>query len=204
MKRSRSINLARMRKAPLNTAKPLALAITAASLASCGGSTKESQVYSDVEHCSTENPGLEQQCEMAYLEALDVAADSGPKYRSEYDCEKDFGNHNCHAYQSTSNNNWFVPLMAGFMFAKLTDNHNYYRGAPLYTSYSPYSPYYNRWTTVDGWDYGHRRYGSIRTSKKAFEPKPKVTKTISRGGFGSKVAAKSSWGGSSSKGSWGG
>jgi len=46
-------------------------------------------------------------------------------------------------------------------------------------------------------------------SKKAFEPKPAVKRTISRGGFGSKVAAKSNWGKSSGWGksggrSWGG
>ena len=203
MKRSRSINLARMRKSPIDVAKPLSVAVAAATLASCGGSTQRSEVYMDADHCKQDNPGLEQQCEAAYLEALEVAADSGPKYGSEYQCEKDFGNHNCHSYTSGSNN-WFVPLMAGYMFAKVTDGMNYYRGAPLYTSYSPYSPYYNRWSTVDGWDYGYRRYGEIRTSKKAFDPKPKVTKTMSRGGFGSKVAAKSSWGGSKSSGGWGG
>jgi len=204
MKRSRSIHLSSMRQRG-SALKPLAVAVAASGLAACGGSSQEALIYQDAAHCKTENPNRSQDCEVAYQEALKTAAESGPKYSSNNACQHDFGNYNCQQY-STGGNNWFVPLVSGFMLAKVIDHatgNYYYRGAPLYTSGSPYSPYYNRWTTVDGWDYGYRRYGSVRTSTKAFDPKPKVSKTISRGGFGSKAATKSSWGGSS-KGSWGG
>lgn len=202
MKRSRSINLDKMRKRSSQAAKPLALAIAASGLAACGGSSKEAQIYADAEHCKNENPNLLQECETAYQQALKTAEESGPKYGSQRDCESDFGNYNCQ--RVSSGNNWFVPLMTGYMLANVVDSiGGGYRGAPLFSSRSPYSPYYNRWTTVDGYDYGYKRYGTVRTSSKAFDPKPKVSKTISRGGFGSTASAKSSWSGSS-KGSWGG
>lgn len=205
MKRSKSIDIARMRKQAGKTVKPLAAVVTAGSLVACGGgsSTKEAEIFVDADHCKDANPHLVQECDVAYEEALKTAAESGPKYTSRNSCESEFGNNNCHSYQNGSSN-WFVPFMAGYIFSEVIDSVSDRRGAPLYTSYSPYSHYSNRWVTVDGWDYGRKRYGSVRVSKKTFDKKPKVTKTMSRGGFGSKAATKSSWGGSSSKSSWGG
>ena len=48
------------------------------------------------------------------------------------------------------------------------------------------------------------RRRSMRVSEKSLKPKPTVSKTMSRGGFGSSVRAKSSWGSSTKKGGWGG
>ncbi|CAA0081103.1 Uncharacterised protein [BD1-7 clade bacterium] len=200
MKRSKSINLQRMRK----TATPLATGVAATTLVACGGG-QEAEVFANVEQCTDAHPELRSQCETAYEKALQQAADSGPKYSSMYDCSADFGNDNCRSYQHGSSN-WFVPAMGGFLFAQAIDNRRHYHSSPVYTSYSRYSPYYGRWSTVDGRDYGRARYGSkVRVGNDTFKPKPKVTRTISRGGFGSSVSAKSSWGGSrSSRGGWGG
>ena len=205
MKRSKSINIARMRKQAGKSAKPLAAVVAAGSLAACGGgsATKEAKIYVDADHCKAENPHLAAKCEAAYHQAARTAAQSGPAYEDERTCEAEFGKNACKPYNS-GYNTWFVPFMAGFIFSEIVDKATDNMGAPLYTSYSPYSRYNNRWVTVDGWDYGRKRYGSVRVSKKTFDPKPKVTKTMSRGGFGSKAATKSSWGGSSSKSSWGG
>lgn len=207
MKRSQGINLAKMRKQNTRFAlKPLALGIATAGLVGCGSNSQEGQVYRDVNECADDNPGNELQCETAYERALSEAAASGPKYRSMNDCTVDFGNANCVPYQTASGNNWFVPAMAGFIFARALDRNNYYYSTPVYTSYYRHSPFYGNWVGVDGSYYGKKRYGRIKVSKKAFAPKPMVKRTISRGGFGSKVAAKSSWGGSrsSSRGGWGG
>ncbi len=200
MKRSKSINIARMRK----TASPIAVSVAATTLVACGSSKEEAEVFAGVEQCINANPDMVSECQAAYEKALAKSAESGPKYRSMYDCSAEFGNSNCVPY-SHNGNNWFMPAMAGFMFAQALDNNrHYYRSSPVYTSYSSHSPYYGRWTTVDGNYYGRARYGKVKVSKDAFKPAPKVTRTISRGGFGSKVSAKSSWGGSSSRGGWGG
>jgi len=208
-KRSRHINLRHMRKSGRNFhLKPLAAALSAVTLLGCG-SSHEAMVYRDVSDCIQDNPHLEEQCEKAYQRAQAESLNSGPKYASERDCNFDFGRDNCVAHTGPQGQNWFIPAMAGFMFARLLDDGYYRNGfgygySPLYTSYSRYSPHYGKWSTVDGKLYGSRRYGSIKVSGDAFKPKPKVVRTMSRGGFGSKVAAKSSWGGSSSRSGWGG
>ncbi|MCG8614236.1 MAG: DUF1190 domain-containing protein [Pseudomonadales bacterium] len=213
MKRTRFINLERMRKAPERNvfrakpgfrAKPLCLALAGVTLASCSD-TEEVVVYRNLHDCKLQNPELQEQCETAYQEALSKAASSAPKYLSRSDCEDEFGANTCVSYRSESNIDWFMPAMAGFLFAKALDRPNYYRTQPMFTSYSYHSPMRGHWTTSDGYRYGSVKDRRVTVDPKAFKPKPKVSKTISRGGFGSKVAAKSSWGGSSSKsGGWGG
>lgn len=206
MKRTKAINLERMKKRAAGRSefsfKPFALVMAASTFVACSSSTKEAKVYKDANQCIDQNPGLAEQCEVAYKKALEESAASGPKYRTKQDCIAEFGERNCVPYVQ-GGNNWFMPAVAGFMFAKVLDG-NRYQSSPLYTSYSRSSPAYGQWTTVDGSTHGRARYGSMRVNEKAFEPKPKVTRTISRGGFGSKVAAKSNWGGGSSRSSWGG
>lgn len=203
MKRTTRIDLSKMRKQPQRfVLKPLALAVATASLMACGGSQQQATAYQSVDECKRDNPSLGAQCEQAYDQALSEAARSGPKYRSERDCVAEFGANNCVPYSTHSGNNWFMPAMAGFLLGRALDRPDSYYSSPLYTSYSRYSPAYGRWTTVDGRLQGAKRSGAIKTSPQVFKPKPTVTRTISRGGFGSSVAAKSSWGGS--RGGWGG
>lgn len=206
MKRSQSINLQRLRKSPGRYAvKPLVLAVAAATLVSCGNKTQQAIIYKDVHQCVSDNPTLEIECQMAYDQAVQKSLESGPKYDSRKQCDSEFGDNNCIPYAGPSGQSWFVPAIAGFMFGQMLNNPSYYHSAPLYTSYSRYSPFYDNWVTVDGDSFGRRRYGYTTVSTDVFKPKPAVTKTMSRGGFGSTVAAKSSWGsGSSKKGGWGG
>lgn len=226
MKRTRSINLERMRKLgddqshllkPLQSKlKPLAVSVAASVLVACSSGGEEAVVYSDISHCLAENPGQDARCESAYADALKVAQESGPKYTALNSCTYEFGENNCVPYQSNTGQNWFIPVVAGFMLSEIIDevgdsfDRRRYRSAPLYTSYSRYSPFYGQWSSVDGYTYGKSRYGKINVSDNAFKPKPKISRTISRGGFGSTVAAKSNFGGSSkggwgsSKGGWGG
>ncbi len=59
--------------------------------------------------------------------------------------------------------------------------------------------------TADGQVVGKAgRTSTYKVSKSSLKPKPVVTKTVSRGGFGSVASAKSSWGGGKRSGSWGG
>ena len=212
MKRTKSINLDRMRKsAHLGRFKPIVYTVAAATLAACGNSSRDAQVYQDVAACVRDNPELGQQCEAAYQKALTDSYKSGPKYRNERECVEEFGSNNCVVYKAPSGQSWFMPAVAGYLFARALDRRNFYHSAPLYTSHSLYSPFYGRWTTVDGSLYGRRQYGRIKVNEKVFDSKPPVTRTISRGGFGSTVAAKAKWGGSSSRshggsfrGGWGG
>jgi uncharacterized protein YgiB involved in biofilm formation len=190
------------KKHKLFSVKPLTMAIATATLVACDN-PREAKVYRDAGHCIAENPNLSEACEAAYQKAKAEASRSGPKFQTETICEAEFGDGNCIPYRSTGGQNWFMPAVAGFLLAKALGR-NDYESSPLFTSYSRYSPNYGQWTTVDGSQYGNRRYGSLKVPADTFKPKPTVTKTISRGGFGSTVSAKSSWGGSSYRGGWGG
>ena len=202
MKRTKSINLERMRKAPARfKLKPIVLSIAALSLAGC--SSRDATVYTSVADCISQKPNLRNVCESAYQKALAKSAITGPKYQSDYDCSYDFGRNRCVPYKSPTGKNWYMPEMSGYMLANsIEEDEEDYESEPVYSSSNYNSGYYGHWTTVDGSTYKRTR-GPISVKDDTFKPKPAVTKTISRGGFGSTVAAKSSWGGSSYS-SWGG
>jgi uncharacterized protein YgiB involved in biofilm formation len=205
MKRTQSINLNVMRKAPkLFTFKPLAFAITAGTLAGCSDDSQESQVFRTIDDCVRGNPGQEEQCELAYKDAVNEAIRTGPKYSNMNACLEDFGLDNCTSYTDNNNQSFFMPFMAGYMISSLFDDNRRYRSAPLYTSYSRFSPAYGKWTSTDGRLFGSANSSKVRINSDAFKPKPAVKRTMKRGGFGSTIAAKSKFGGKSSRSSWGG
>ena len=198
-KRSKKIDLNRMRKGFLP--KPLALGIATVFLSACADDRQDATVYQTPQDCVDDNPQFAQECQSAYEEALAEAQRTGPKYGSQRDCEYEFGSNQCR-YVETSSGSWFMPFMAGYMLSDLLSPRRYYT-QPMYTSYSRYSPLRYRWMAADGYDYGDIRRKNFKVRQDAFKPKPAVTKTIKRGGFGSSVRAKSSWG-SSRKSGWGG
>ena len=197
MKRTRKINLDAMRKSRQLVPTVLAVSISIA-LVGCGD-TQQGKIYKTVDQCVADNPGRAEQCEKAYQTAFSEAETSGPKYRSLNDCAVDFDRSQCVERHSSG---VFVPLMAGFMIGRLLDNNRGYQSAPIYTSYRYGSPLYGSWHGSDGANYGSSNYRTIRTDNSTFKPKPAVTRTMSRGGFGSVAKAKASW--SSSRSSFGG
>lgn len=197
-KRSNTINLTKMRKA--FTAKPLALGVSSIMLAACSDDRQEAMIFTSLDECKNQYPEYSASCDAAYQQAIAEASRTSPKFQSQRDCETDFGDNQCVAYRSDNGQSWFMPFMAGYMVSGLFSNRHY--SSPLFTSHSYGSPYRYRWIGADGYDYGDYRMRKKKVSPKAFTPKPTVSRTISRGGFGSSVRAKSSWG--SSKGGWGG
>ncbi len=189
MKRTKQINLTAMRKAV--SSKSVALAGTLL-IAGCGSSNQEAVIYSTVEQCVAESPDSRVECEKAYDNAVAEAERTAPKYSSQRACEMEFGYRQC--AQSQSNSGWFLPALGGFMVGRLAGGgYNYGRPSPLFG-------YRNSWIGADGTSYGSRANRRVNVSKEAFKSKPTTARTISRGGFGSKIQAKSSWGSSRSRG----
>ncbi len=206
MKRTRSIDLASLRKADKSfVLKPAAVGVMAATLSACGDS-EVANIYPNVMECAMDNPEFVELCRMAYEDALQEAAEASPKYLREDDCEEDFGLERCVPYASHAGN-WFMPAMAGFLFAQVIDDMDFdlkkkkkkrYASA-LFLPTSRRSPVFGNWVSATGQSYGAYNTRQVKVSSKAFAPKPKVTSTTKRGGFGSmarKVASRSSsWGG---------
>lgn len=202
MKRTKIINLARFKKT--QPTHSVAVALTASALVSCS-STQDVEVYQNVADCIDSNPMLDSACEAAYQRALRDAYRTGPKYGSLLECELEFGEGECTDYHTRSNQHWFMPMMAGFIFGRAYDHDDHdYDSSPLYSSKRKYSKYYRKWATADGALYGKQRYGKISLKSSALTAKPSVSGTVSRGGFGSMAASKSSSSVSGFKGGWGG
>lgn len=200
-KRSKHINLSRMRKT--FSVKPLALGVASVMLSACGAEREEAKIYTSIDDCKQDYPDALEKCEAAYKTAADEALRTSPRFNSEYDCEYEFGPNQCRNV-NTNGGSFFMPFMAGYMVSSLLSPNRYY-SQPLYTSSSYNSPFRSRWITADGHVFdGDIRKRNYRVSKDQLKPKPTVNRTMKRGGFGSSVRAKSSWGSSSRKGGWGG
>lgn len=200
-KRTKHIDLSRMRKA--FAVKPLTLGIASVLLSACADDRQQAQIYTSVDDCNNDYPDARDQCQAAYQQAVEEAARTSPKFSTVNDCEHEFGTNQCRQVTNESGS-FFMPFMAGYMVSQLLSPRSYY-SQPLFTSYSPYSSFRSRWVSADGHVFnGDVRKRSYKVSPSQFKPKPTVTRTISRGGFGSSVRAKSSWGSSSRSSGWGG
>ena len=204
MKKTKSISLSRLRKAEIFSpvTKPISLAVASASflLVSCSGGKEEAYVASNAQDCADNTELTLEQCEVAYKQALAESEKTAPRYKSRNACEQEFGSNQC--YQSNNSSGIFMPLMAGYLIGSLMDRSHY---NPVYGYSGSNYGLRNNYVLSDGTSIGsrHKKYvhvnkNDVRTSK------PKQTKTISRGGFGSSASAKSSWGTTKSRSSWGG
>jgi uncharacterized protein YgiB involved in biofilm formation len=198
-KRGKLNNLSRFRKT--FSIKPLSLAVSAALLTACGSDKTDVMVVQSPEDCVNKTSMTIDQCEVAYKEALAEAERTGPRYRSLDDCIADFGPRAC--YQPNSSGGFFMPFMAGWMISSAIDgmtNRRYYN--PVFqTRYERQGNY----VTAGGGYVNYSGLGRYKAPYKDVTTKaPAVTKTVSRGGFGSTASAKSSWGGGGKASSWGG
>jgi uncharacterized protein YgiB involved in biofilm formation len=197
MKRSKNIQLDMMRKGSgqFSALRPIVTAIAAVTLSACS-SQEEAVVVSSVEECSTKTTLSRADCEAAYKKAQVEAARTGPKYSNARNCEAEFGPGQCRQERGGV----FMPFMAGFLVSQVMSNsYN-----PVYRYNNRLSSNYNRIMTADGGIIGTAGKSSYRVDSGNLKPKPRTTRTISRGGFGSIASAKSSWGGGRWGGGWGG
>ncbi|WP_018416957.1 DUF1190 domain-containing protein [Teredinibacter turnerae] len=209
MKRSQHVLLPRLRKGVF-PAKRLAVAIAAVVAAGCS-MKQEAKIFTSVDECESDANYTQAECAAAYEKALADARKTAPRYSSRSDCEYEFGPGSCQNYSSGPGiGSYFIPAMAGFMIGQaLQHRSNGYYGPAYNPVFYHYDGGYNRnrapvWTTADGTTLGNGSKRSVNVGKSTFKPKPAVTRTMSRGGFGSTASAKSSWGGSSRSGGWGG
>ena len=203
MKRSQNVILPEMRK---NWRKfslaPISVAVTTAMISGCSDDSVQTNIYGTIDECISDHPSYTAECQTAYQEALIEADRTAPKFKSMNDWASEFGFSGCVA---APQNNWFMPEMAGFVFSRLIDDRRHY-SQPMFTSTYRNSVFYGDWVSSDGRNYGKTyKRGKISVSRDDLKPKATAKRTISRGGFGSTVSAKSSWSStkSSSK-SWGG
>lgn len=203
MKRTRFINLQRMRKwaGPRFSLHPLTVGVAVA-LTGCA-QEEEVNVVLSVSECVRDTSLTEAQCQAAYEQAKQEAEQTAPRYGNANDCEYEFDQ----CYQT--NGGFWVPFMTGWIVSEAIDEigdaaERRRRNHPVFLYSGRSSSLNNRLMTSDGHVIGRPYQNSYRVSRSALDPKPATTRTVSRGGFGSTASAKSSWGGGSSSRSWGG
>lgn len=212
MKRSQNVVLSRLRKQIRPFAlTPIATTVLTTVISGCDTSPNPNQadMFFSMDECTKANPGLEQECQYAYKTAIEEAAKTAPKYKSEADCKAEFSSSSC---IQDNQSGFFMPMMAGFMLAKLVSpEYCKYNNNPYSNCYysEPFFRYNSIGSSRVSWvrANGDLINSSVSSKQKTYTylsagdrmDKPSaVTKTISRGGFGSTVSARSSWSSSSS------
>ncbi len=210
MKRTSFLDLSAMRK---RTRAFVLAPISLAVMTACSGPQEEQVNFvSSVEDCTNSTELSLVECEAAYAQAVKDAEATSPRYQYEQDCANEFG-----SCQRSSSGGFFMPFMAGYIVSGIVGNignsmdrkNRYNNSYPTYL-YRGNGQYNNKIMTADGYVVGSPGSRSYNVSRDALKPKPAVTRTISRGGFGAKASAKSNWGSSKSKSgsrssrSWGG
>ncbi len=204
MKRTKHINLGSMRKkARFFSLAPLALAV----ISGCAPEPKgQVKFVTDIDDCTAHTSLTQEQCRAVYQDAVEEAQRTAPRFGNARDCQAEFGN--C----ESNGSGYFVPIMAGYLISELIDEtgdvleakYKRRNNNPVFR-YEKKGSYHNKIMTADGSVVGSSGRRTYFVKEDTLKPKPKATKTLSRGGFGSKAASKSSWGSkSSSRGGWGG
>ena len=211
MKRTKSIHHASFRKSwSARHLTPVALAVTAVfMLAGCEKSDETVSLYQNADDCSAANPGKSAECTTAFNNALKEAERTAPKYATREDCIAEFGEGQCQQApaqagmaqtgegqaqaQNQSSVSFWMPLMAGYMMGRMMSG-GAYAQQPLFSSKNPASPANGKFVDATGKNYGPATAGgrTMNVPKTAMAPKPAVTKTITRGGFGESVAKQTS------------
>ncbi|AVJ19362.1 DUF1190 family protein [Serratia rhizosphaerae] len=204
MKRTKNINQETFRKSWRSyRMAPVALAVSAVfMLAGCEKSDETVSLYQNADDCSRANPSMSEQCTTAYNNALKEAEKTAPKYASREDCVAEFGEAQCTqapaqagmAAESQSSGSFWMPLMAGYMMGRLMGGGSGFAQQPLFSSKNPASPANGKFVDATGKSYGPATAGgrTMTVPKTAMAPKPAVTNTITRGGFGETVAKQTS------------
>lgn len=169
MKRSRTARLVLMGLSPL-------------ALTACEGG-QEALIYQTVGECTAGGVLSESECQAAFDKSQAQAQVDSPKYRNRPDCIADFGEAQCGT--TPHSQGYFMPFMTGFLIARAFDGGGY-SGQPLYR------PRTGEWTTNGGYTVG-RNTGKVIVDPAATKPQRAITQ--SRAGFGSRAAARGSWGG---------
>ena len=189
MKRSKSIKLVAMGLAPF-------------ALTACSQDPVDALVYKDVAECARDNRLPLTRCEDEYQRALYAHKNSAPKYDRQEACEQEYGVDRCEPLV-TGGGNYFIPIMAGFMAPMMMQRSSGYRGGMVYTQPLYYHrDHWGQYRTSDNYRIPGRS-GQVQAPAKTQRPPSIKTRSVSRGGFGSKASARGGWGSSRSR-SWGG
>ena len=176
-------------------------------LTGCSDTSKDNYplYYTDVDSCIKEGVVTEAICRLEYNKAWQNHLMSSPRYKSLSNCQFDFRSAGCQKLASGK----YIPTMEGYLIYKEQQGNyssssghsgrNSLNIVPIYidgsnkgNNYYPESSRQNETYSDPGRQYKKESYQQPSTT----HAKPSIkTTTKQRGGFGSRAAARGSWGG---------
>lgn len=145
----------------------------------------DATIHANAEQCVASGQLTQAQCDAAFAEAKTEHERIAPRYTSYADCIADFGPEQCGPARDGSSS--FIPFFGGMLLGNLLGGGGRYAPQPLYR------PRSGEFQTAGGVGVGSRT-GAIRVPETATKPQARAI-TMSRSGFGSRAAARGSWGG---------
>ena len=169
-----------------NTFKFALLGVTALTLVACSEAEDEVLAYDSVEACILAGQQDEEVCRTEFARSEKLHREVAPRYQQANQCYSDFGYNRC--YQS--GNSMWLPFMMGYMLAP-RGGASYIASQPLYRTGANPNSFYTASSQKVGSvsTAGQTRVASSQVSRPAAR-----TRTVSRGGFGSRAAGRSSGG----------
>lgn len=157
----------------------------AASLAACQDEAVDSAVYSSVDECIAGKIYTAEKCETDFRTAVTMHEKVAPAFQSKEDCEAEFGANQCTqpTEQHASGGFPFLPILAGYMIGRTL-------GGPA--AAVPAQPVYRQAGTGAyvnaGGNTVARSTGPVKvsTSSPVAKTPAATTRTMARGGFGSR------------------
>ncbi|UXN06775.1 DUF1190 domain-containing protein [Bartonella sp. HY761] len=164
----------------------------------CGDSQIDTAVFQDVDDCIASGTFPADKCRQDFKEATATHVATAPAYTNKEDCEAEFGVGKCEqtpaaATGSTttvhsSTGSFFLPMMMGYMMGSMFNNGQRMAPQSLYQRPGSSSYVNSNGATVAN-QRGATRFSSSSAAARAPETR---TRTMARGGFGSRASAISS------------
>ena len=167
------------------TFKMAMLGAGALTLSACGESKEEVLTYESVEACIAAGVQDDSTCRAEFDEAKALHEEVAPRYQASSTCYADFGYDRC--YRSSTGAYW-LPFMVGYMLAPRGSRAAIY-SQPLYRPGRDPNHFY----TSGGANIGNvSPTGRAQVAKSQTERPRARTRTVARGGFGSRSMSSAS------------
>ncbi|WP_315921206.1 DUF1190 domain-containing protein [Mesorhizobium sp. SP-1A] len=163
----------------------------AATLTACEDTTINSSVYTSVDECEISYDYSRERCEQDFAEAQKAHAKFAPAFKSQTDCEAEFGQGKCEpakaenaaAASSGGSHSSFVPLMMGYMMGSRMGTTD--RSMAPQALYRPSNT--SNFVNSNGASVASK-VGRMTMSGRSEAARAPVghTKSLARGGFGSR------------------
>lgn len=163
-----------------------ATAIVLVAFIARGRAKEDVLVYASVEACITAGQQDASVCEAEFAKAQKLHEEVAPRYVGANQCHSDYGYDRCYRQRSSS---LWLPFMVGYMLAP-RGGRGFYSTQPLYRPSSNPGRYY----TAGNSQVGAVSAGGRTKVAKSQVSKPVRTRTVARGGFGSRATARGAGG----------